>query len=105
MPNKARIDYVKVKELRDKGFKVADIGEQVGATKGAVSKILKKMGLGVAKAVVTAAPKYEKRQDAVTKHLLFLADKAKKELEWIEESVPPKSDADYREWQNQKYQN
>ena len=30
------------------------------------------------------------------------ADKARKELEWIESSVPPKADADYRSWQDQK---
>ena len=55
-----------------------------------------------AKAAVEAAPKYVERKDAATEHLLFLADKAKAELEWIEQSVPPKTDADYREWQDQK---
>jgi hypothetical protein len=54
------------------------------------------------KAAVSKAPKYEQRKDAATEHLLYLADKAKFELDWIQNTVPPQNDADYREWQNQK---
>jgi IS30 family transposase len=97
-----KIDYVKVKELHDSGMKGIDIAKKFGVTKGTISKALKKMGHESAKAAVVAAPKYEKRRDAATKHLLYLADKAKIELDWIEKTVPPINDADYREWQNQK---
>jgi len=99
---RATIDRIKVKELFDKGTKVVDIAKNLGCTKGAVSKILKDMGHEVAKAAVSAAPKYEKRKDAATEHLLYLADKARSELDWIENTVPPKNDDEYREWQNQK---
>jgi hypothetical protein len=96
------IDRVKVKELHDKGVKVVDIAVKLRCGKGTISKILKEMGLEVVKASVAAAPKYEKRRDAATKHLLYLADKAKGELDWIESTVPPQNDSEYREWQNQK---
>jgi esterase/lipase len=96
------IDRVKVKELRDQGTSVTEIAAQMGCTKGTISKILKEMGSTVAKAAVVAAPKYIKRKDAVKEHLLSLARKAQEELRWIEQTVPPTTDADYREWQNQK---
>lgn len=96
------IDRIKVKELFDEGKKVVEIASELGCGKGTISKILKEMGLTVAKAAVSAAPKYVDKKDAATDHLLFLADKARNELEWIETTVPPKNDADYREWQNQK---
>ena len=56
------IDRVKVKELHDKGFKVIDIAVKMGCAKGTISKILKEMGLTVAKAAVAAAPKYVKKK-------------------------------------------
>jgi len=39
------------------------------------------MGLEVVKAAVSATPKYEKRKNAAAEHLLYLADKAKSELD------------------------
>jgi predicted transcriptional regulator len=96
------IDRVKVQELFDKGVRVIDIAAQLGCTKGAVSKILKEMGHEVVKAAVSAAPKYEQRRDQATQHLLYLAEKARFELDWIESTVPPANDVEYREWQNQK---
>ena len=96
------IDRIKVKELFDEGKKVVEIASELDCGKGTISKILKEMGLEVVKAAVYAAPKYERRKDAATEHLLYLADKAKSELDWIESTVPPKNDSEYREWQNQK---
>lgn len=96
------IDYVKVRELHDAGVKSIDIAKKLKVTRGTISKVLKKMGLECTKAVFPAAPKYEARKDAATEHLIYLADKAKAELDWIEKTVPPKNDPDYREWQNQK---
>ena len=102
MPGKIKIDRVKVRELFDSGKKVTQIAKELGCGKGSISKILKEMGLKVAKAAMVAAPKYAKRRDTATEHLLFLADKAKSEIDWIESSVPPKNDAEYRAWQDQK---
>jgi hypothetical protein len=55
------------------------------------------MGLEVVKAAVSATPKYEKRKDAATEHFLYLADKAKSEFDWIEETIPPQNDSDCRD--------
>jgi DNA-binding MarR family transcriptional regulator len=101
MPKKS-IDRTRVKELRDKGATVNQIAEELRCTKGAISKVLKEMGLAVVKASVEHAPKYADRKDAATEHLLFLTEKARRELEWIEREVPPKTDAEYRAWQDQK---
>lgn len=60
------------------------------------------MNLAVTKEVIAEAPKYERKKDAATHHLLYLADKAKKELDWIESSVPPEDSPEYRDLQNQK---
>ena len=99
---RAKIDKLKVKQLYDKGVRPVEIAKKLNCTKGTISKILKLMNLEVTKAVVSEAPKYEKRRDVATKHLLYLADKAKGELDWIESTVPPQNDAEYRDWQNQK---
>lgn len=96
------IDRLKVRELHDKGAKVIEIAKEMGCTKGAVSKILKSMDLEIAKEAASAAPQYVEKKGAATDHLLFLVNKAKDELNWIEKTVPPKNTADYREWQNQK---
>ena len=96
------IDRLKVKGLFDEGKKVVEIASELGCTKGCVSKILKEMNLEVTKAAASKAPKYEQRKDAATEHLLYLADKARTELDWIEDTVPPKNDSEYRQWQDQK---
>lgn len=96
------IDRRQVKGLHDSGLGVVQIADKLGVSKGAVSKILKQMGIYVTRAAVEVAPEYVEKKDAATDHLLFLAEKARKELEWIETSVPPKNDADYRAWQDQK---
>jgi hypothetical protein len=84
-----KIDRLKVKELHDQGVRVTDIAKQLGCGKGTVSKILKQMGLEVVKAALTVAPKYVDTKDAASDHLLFLAEKAKQELEWIEKGGAP----------------
>lgn len=98
----ATIDYEKVRQLRDDGWKLQQIADELGTTKGAISKVLKKMGKEVAKAAVVAAPIYHRKKDKATEHLLYLTDKARKELEWIEASVPPETTEAYQSWQDQK---
>lgn len=99
---KAKLDYEKIRELRDEGWKLDSIAKKLDTSKGAISKALKKMERAVTAAAVEAAPRYEKKRDTATEHLLYLCDKAKGELEWIENTVPPAETPDYREWQNQK---
>ena len=99
---KQTIDREQVRELHDGGFGVVKIAKKLGVSKGSVSKILKQMDIHVTRAAVEVAPKYVGKKDAATDHLLFLADKARDELDWIETSIPPKNDAEYRAWQDQK---
>ena len=98
----AVLDYEKIRKLRDEGWKLARIANELDTTKGAVSKALKKMGRAVTVAAIDAAPKYERKRDVATDHLLYLCDKARSELQWIEDSVPPSTTEDYRAWQDQK---
>lgn len=98
----ARIDRAVVKEMYDEGAGPTAIAKELGCSKGWISKLLKEMGLEVLKASVAHAPKYADRRDAAAEHLMELARRAKYELDWIEESVPPSTDAEYRDWQNQK---
>lgn len=98
----AKYDYIRIRELYDKGWKGTDIAKKLGCHKATVSKALKKMGLEVAKAAVAKAPKYEKKKDTATEHLLYLTKKARTEIDWIEQTIPPRGDDEYRDWQNQK---
>jgi DNA-binding MarR family transcriptional regulator len=101
MPRRS-IDRDKVKELFDAGLNATDIAKELSATKGAISKVIKSMNLEVVKAAVEVAPQYVERKDTATDHLLYLTDKARAELDWIEKEVPPKKSAEYRAWQDQK---
>ena len=99
---KSQLDYEKIRQLHDQGWKLERIAREVGGTKGAISKALKKMGRAVAQAAVEAAPRYESKCDQATEHLLFLCNKARNELDWIELSVAPSTTDEYRAWQDQK---
>jgi hypothetical protein len=101
MPRRS-IDRDKVKELHDAGLNATDIAKELSATKGAISKVIKSMNLEVVKAAVQAAPQYVEKKDVATDHLLYLTNAARTELAWIEKEVPPKTDAEYRAWQDQK---
>ena len=99
---KHTIDRKQVKKLHDVGLGVVEIADKLTVSKGAISKVLKQMGIYVTRAAVQVAPEYVEKKDAATDHLLYLAEKARQELEWIETSVPQKNDSDYRAWQDQK---
>jgi hypothetical protein len=100
--SRQKLDYVKIRELSDTGATVTKIAETMGTTPGAVSKVLKKMGIQVAAVMMAAAPEYKEKKNAATEHLFYLCDKARKELEWIEAEVVPDKTEDYRAWQDQK---
>ena len=84
--SRQKLDYVKIRELSDTGATVTKIAETMGTTPGAVSKVLKKMGIQVAAVMMAAAPEYKEKKNAATEHLFYLCDKARKELEWIEDT-------------------
>jgi predicted transcriptional regulator len=50
----SRIDRDKVLELHDRGLGVSAIARELGCTKGAISKILKAMGIAVVSANVAS---------------------------------------------------
>ena len=99
---KPYIDNLKVKEMADNGLKAPEIARKIGCHRSAIYKIMKKMNLETTKAAVVRGEKYEAKKSAATEHLLYLADKARKEIEWIENTVPPQNDDEYRAWQQQK---
>jgi predicted transcriptional regulator len=100
--SRARLDYLKIQEMADEGITLSKIADAMHTTRGAVSKVLKKMGRQVAAAAVEAAPKHHDNKNAATEHLFYLCNRAKSELEWIEAEVVPAKTEDYRAWQDQK---
>lgn len=99
---KARVDRLTVWEMQDKGIKDVDIAKQLQTSKGTISKIRREREGEVTTAAVQAAPVYVEKQDTATNHLLFLVEKMKGELDWLEKKVPRKKDPEYRAWQAQK---
>jgi len=103
-----KTDIAKLKALHKEGMGVTDMARELGVNKGTVSRQLKKLGLAVAAVTVRrtaenaartqAAEEHYKEESAAIQHLLFLADKARNELEWIERTVPPEATREYREW-------
>jgi hypothetical protein len=61
---KAKLDYLRIREMSDEGKNIAQIAEAQGTTRGAVSKVLKKMGVEVVKAAVKGGEQhYEAKND------------------------------------------
>lgn len=99
---KATIDRSLVREMHDNGVQLVDIAKKLGASKGAISKILKQMGKEVTTAAVQAAPGYVEKQGTVADNLLSLINDWTEEHAWIKEKVPRKTDPGYREWMASK---
>lgn len=107
-----KTDIAKMKALHSEGMTVTAMAKELGVNKGTISRQLKKLGLAVAAVTVQrtvenaarakVSSEQYKEESAAIKHLLFLADKAKSELAWIEQKVPPQTTKEYREWQGQK---
>ena len=99
----AKIEITELDELLAEGKSVKEIADHFGCTPGAVSQAKRRLGTAVAKDAATrAAPALlSKRQDAMD-HLLDLVDRCKRELDWIEKTVPPANDEGYRQWQEMK---
>lgn len=96
-----RIDRQKVWELSDAGVKGVEIARKMKCSSAAVCKILKEAKY-ITRAAAVAAPQYERKKDKATSHLLWLCERAQKEIDWIESEVPRKGDKDYRHWLDQK---
>lgn len=62
--SRQKLDYVKIRELSDTGATVTKIAETMDTTPGAVSKVLKKMGIQVAVVTIAAAPEYREKNAA-----------------------------------------
>ena len=101
MPRKARVDRQKVWELNESGVKGTEIAKRLNCSNAAVCKILKESKY-VSRAAVSAAPKYERKKDKATSHLLWLCERAQKEIDWIESEVPRTDGKEYRHWLDQK---
>jgi transcriptional regulator len=97
-----RIDRIKMMELYDRGMGVSAIARELGCTKGAISKILKTMGVQVVAANTRVAARYVQKKNTAADHLLHLADELRKELDFMEKEIPAKVTKDYQTWQDQK---
>ena len=102
MPTGVLIDKLLVKDLCNQGFGVVEIARKLEVTKGAISRILKKLDIEVSKHIVKDVKKYIDKQDVISHNLQYLADKAKSELAFIDLEVPKENSPDYRLWQDQK---
>ena len=98
----AAIDYKRVQELLDEGNKPIEIARIMGVTRGAISKVIKKLNLAVTSIALEAATDYVARKNKAADELMALTAKAKAELEFMEKEVPPKATKAYRAWQDQK---
>jgi hypothetical protein len=97
-----RIDRDRVMELYDRGMGVSAIAREIGCTKGAISKIFKSLGVEVVKQNVAVATRYVSKKNTASDHLMHLANQLREELDWIKKSVPPKTNKEYRDWQDQQ---
>jgi transposase-like protein len=104
MATPAKIKQHELDQMITEGKSTSEIAAHFGCTPGAVSQA--KRRLGVALANEAAAPKHapmlvEKKETAMDR-LLDLADRCNNELVWIEQTVPPSTDEEYRQWQDTK---
>lgn len=82
------LDYQAVADLHSQGLKVVEIAARLGATKGAVSKALKKLGRDVTRCVMPAAAKQHEKQVQVQEHLLFFLNDYMAEFQRLNEVNP-----------------
>src|SRR5512147_2511393 len=96
------LDYAQVAELHGQGLKVVEIADRLKATKGAVSKALKKLNRDVTRCVMpAAAAQYEKMVQA-QEHLLFFLTDYMADFRKLNDEKPPPNAEVFGEWLNQK---
>jgi predicted transcriptional regulator len=99
---KAQLDYAKIHQLRDSGWTMQQIADELGTTVGAVSKVCKKMGIEIAKGAVVEAPKYRRRVDRLQREFEKNLDKIREEIDFLESKAPSASKYDdFIRWRDQ----
>jgi hypothetical protein len=96
------INYKKLVELHGKGLRVVDIAEKLNATKGAVSKALKKMDRDVTRCVMPAAVEQYEKKVQVQEHLLFFLTDYMSEFKRLNDEKPPSTAEVFDAWLSQK---
>ena len=102
MPTPAKIDLQELSQLLEEAKPTSEIAKYFGCTAGAVSQAKRRLGVALAQSAATkeAPALVEKKQTAMDR-LLDLAGKCEKQLAWIEETVKPSTNDEYRAWQDQ----
>ena len=93
-----RLNLVKVAELRDQGLTVIGIAKELGVTKGAVSKALKRLGLEVVKCAVKEAQQHYEHKSDILGGLSYLFNDLLGKYKLANEGQPPRSAAQLAEW-------
>jgi len=97
-----KIDYEEMNRLLRDGKRTHEIATHFGCTPGAVSQAKRKLGVELAKTLHEKhAPVISKRQNDAMETLFNRVRECEDHLEWIASSVKPKTDAEYRAWQDQ----
>ena len=86
--NNRALDYQAIAALHDKGLGVNAIARQIGATSGAVSKALKKLGRDSTRCAMPAAVKQHEKRVQVQEHLLFFLNDYMAEFQRLNEVNP-----------------
>ena len=102
MATPSKIDLNELDQLLKDDKSTSEIARHFGCTPGAVSQAKRKLNVAMAQSAATkeAPGLVEKKQTAMDR-LLDLAEKCEKQLAWIEDTVTPSNNGDYRAWQDQ----
>jgi len=102
MATPSKIDLNELDQLLKDGTSTSKIAQHFGCTPGAVSQAKRKLNVAMAQSAATrdAPALVEKKQTAMDR-LMGLASKCEKQLAWIEQTVEPSNNAEFRNWQDQ----
>ncbi len=92
------LNYDRIVALHDKGLKGAEIARQIGATKGAVSKALKKLGREVTRCAVAEAAAHHEKKTALMESLFFFVSDYMRLYKAGGKGKPPESAEQYEAW-------
>jgi hypothetical protein len=81
---------------------VVEIADRLGATKGAVSKALKKLGRDVTRCVMPAAAKQYEKKTQVQDHLLVFLNDYMQDFRRLNDEKPPPDAKTFGNWLDQK---
>jgi hypothetical protein len=92
------LDYNKVAELHDRGLKVIEIAKELGATKGAISRAIKKLGREVVKCAVKEAEQHYEHKSDILGGLSYLFGDLMKMYQRDNRGEPPENAAALAVW-------